>query len=582
MTPRAAIPAAIALAAIVALAGCQTPEPDPVPASAAAVNTFGSFTSANPRTVHGRTTANADVGVLTGAGFGWLDPTGAFVEDRSFGTAEVVDDEPFTVRYTLADAAVWSDGVAIDASDLLLSWAALRLDVDAGEGGFEHVPGGALAGTPSTIEADEGDRSVEVRFDRPVAGWRTALMATIPAHVAAARALGAPDDDPDAGKLAVRAAVEDEDPDALAALAAVWNTGYDFVGTPDDPSLLVAAGPYVVRAVSAEAVELTANPEYRGDRAPGIASITVRTLPDSATAVAELAAGRLDVARIGVLGAVQDAAAIAGVTTSLAASSRTEYLALEATAPLHPALLDDGFRRALLAVVPRQQIVETVLASFETDPVPTDSWVSGRFDPGYAELVEGNGSEDVLDLTPDEAASLVAAAPAPAEVCVLYDPSSARRAVAFGMLRDAAAAVGIAVTDCSRPDWRAVIGTPGAYDAVLDSFDALALVSPVAVDTLAVDEPRPAPLQPLPADVAAAVDELAEADPDGPGDPDAGTRAAALLDLDSLLWASHLGTPLYSLPSGVASRAGLTGVTPHPGIRSALWDAWGWRTAPAP
>ncbi len=59
------------------------------------------YTSANASTSFGRSSpTNADVAYLTSTGFGYYDDRYALVEDPSFGTAEIVDESPFTVRYT--------------------------------------------------------------------------------------------------------------------------------------------------------------------------------------------------------------------------------------------------------------------------------------------------------------------------------------------------------------------------------------------------------------------------------------------------------------------------------------------------
>src|SRR5215207_1157337 len=118
--------AALAAALLVgtALSAC-TPTTTVVEGSKVTVAVATPFTSANAATSFGRSTpTNADVAYLTGTGFGYYDDSYALVEDRSFGTAEVLDESPFTVRYTIADGVTWSDGAPVDAADLLLSWAA--------------------------------------------------------------------------------------------------------------------------------------------------------------------------------------------------------------------------------------------------------------------------------------------------------------------------------------------------------------------------------------------------------------------------------------------------------------------------
>ena len=60
----------------------------------------------------------------TSSGFTYYDDGSALVRDESFGHYEIVSNDPFAVQYMVADGVTWSDGVPIDAADLLLAWAA--------------------------------------------------------------------------------------------------------------------------------------------------------------------------------------------------------------------------------------------------------------------------------------------------------------------------------------------------------------------------------------------------------------------------------------------------------------------------
>src|SRR5690606_41204066 len=73
-----------------------------------------------------------------GSPFAYPHADYALVRGTSCGTAEVTERDPLTVRYTIADDVVWSDGVPVPPADLLLAWAANSgsldtpdLDVDA-------------------------------------------------------------------------------------------------------------------------------------------------------------------------------------------------------------------------------------------------------------------------------------------------------------------------------------------------------------------------------------------------------------------------------------------------------------------
>src|SRR6187402_2345230 len=110
------------IAITLALVGCSSDLV--VTGSSVSVAAAQPFTSFNDKTGFGSTAANTSIVAATNSGFVYYDDTPELVRDASFGTVEVVSDEPFAVRYTVNDGITWSDGVAIDSADLLLAWAA--------------------------------------------------------------------------------------------------------------------------------------------------------------------------------------------------------------------------------------------------------------------------------------------------------------------------------------------------------------------------------------------------------------------------------------------------------------------------
>src|SRR5918993_5251927 len=116
-------------------------------ATVAEVNAFSSF---NPYSTDGNTDINSKVGHITHSGFYYLDDSAAVVRNDKFGRFEKVSDEPLKVRYTVNEGVTWSDGEAIDAGDLLLSWA-------AGSGYFDDAD--PMAGTGTRYFSTAADTS---------------------------------------------------------------------------------------------------------------------------------------------------------------------------------------------------------------------------------------------------------------------------------------------------------------------------------------------------------------------------------------------------------------------------------------
>src|SRR3990170_3158408 len=116
--------AAAVAAAVLAVTGC-TGQVEVVDGTEVTVATSQAFYSYNGNTSYGSNpTANGAIIAATNSQFVSYDAVPELVADESFGTVDVVSEDPLTVEYTIADGVTWSDGVPVDAADLLLAWAA--------------------------------------------------------------------------------------------------------------------------------------------------------------------------------------------------------------------------------------------------------------------------------------------------------------------------------------------------------------------------------------------------------------------------------------------------------------------------
>ncbi|TPW73120.1 ABC transporter substrate-binding protein [Schumannella sp. 10F1B-5-1] len=582
--------AVVALGAVLALAACTSPTPEVQTGAALTVSAAGTFTSANARAEHARTAANADVGYLTSSGFGYYDPSGQLVLDTSFGKAEIVKQAPFTVRYTLADQVQWSDGTAIDATDLLLTWAAesgaldsddtdglvdpatglLGADAPADTVRFGAPAGGILAAATSTPTIRDAGRAIEVEYAHPVAGWQIALEPSVPAHVIGESALKA--GSASAGSKAVQAAIRAGSGEQLAAVARAWAGGWDFTATPDDADLLVSSGPYRIQKVDAETVTLIRNDRYHGDRAARVPSLSLVYRADPNQSIAALSQGSLDVARLRI---GSDFAAVSGVesaSTAVGSTSRVEYLEVNTESPRNGAMLDSAFRRALLLAIPRQDVVDQLFDGVGTDASPLDSWVSAPGDGDYADAAASNGSAaysaDAKKTLDDVLAD---ARVSSRSVCVLYDSTNPRRVAAFQIMKAAVEQYDIDLVDCGATDWQTRLAQPSTWDVALRSWDSAHATRPGAVETLGSDELDGSPLLQPDDEIADAVDRVAEA-------TTTTAHQSALRALDSALWSTDdTLLPLYAVPAVISHGPKLGALKPSPLARSVLWNAWTWR-----
>ena len=129
--------AAVAAGALV-LSGCAAPQSEIVEGSTLSVAWNQPFYSYNGDTSFGNATANNNIIYSTNSGFNYYNDVPELVKDESFGTYELVSEDPMVVKYTIADGVKWSDGTAVDAADLMLNWVALSgayntPDFDSGE-----------------------------------------------------------------------------------------------------------------------------------------------------------------------------------------------------------------------------------------------------------------------------------------------------------------------------------------------------------------------------------------------------------------------------------------------------------------
>lgn len=468
---------AITLAAVTltACGGPAVPQ-SVVQGSVADVAWPGSLTTLNAATASGVVPGDRDVAALTRSQFARA-ADGVVTPDTSFGTVEILanDDDRFTVRYDLAEPS-WSDGIAVDAADLMLAWAAgsgLGATSDD-EKGFDATETG-LVHSDDIPTFDEFGRRIDVTFERPVTDWQTALNVAIPAHVAGRIAFGI--DDPMAAKQAVMTAIVSGDADDLARLADVWRDGFDLSdGSGFDPATALSSGPYRVESVegSAEAgdqlVTLVANSEYTGAVPATYHRIAFREA-DGSEAIDTLGSD-YDVVQIPVADAdftqIRDLQRDDyGMSTGSTGRSWTLFTRVDSW-PFY----DRAARAAFLRTIPRGEVVSAASGEWAEAYAATSAVLFSPSSDGYQIALEDGGFETAF-VPPEDPRKLreKAGVPAGAAVCILYDTDSSFARTAFATIRDSVTEAGWAVRDCGSATPQDVIDANGAYDAVLTNVD---------------------------------------------------------------------------------------------------------------
>lgn len=450
-----------ALTALV-LAGCTPALPESVlPGTEITVGWNGELTSVNAAAAPTR--GNVDVAEAIRGDFGDVID-GEFVPDEGFGTVTIVSEEPFTVRYDLAEP-VWSDGIPLDAADLLLGWADAVGLLPAGEdetgeddADQDDVGPEDAADAPAPPKIDEFARTIDATWPTPQMDWQTAVKASVPAHVVGARAFGI--DDAMEAKQAVIDAIQDEDAAALAEIAEVWNAGFE-LEDPDNATSeqLLSSGPFQIDDITTDengqSVTLVPNTSYRGLVTPKVARIDL--VPGGDDPLADVG-DRLDIVQL------RPAAANREPVRELERVDFTVNTSHDGTlwsVQLNPTGVFGSApaRAAFLRAIPAAALVERGGGEWASAYTASTSMVSAPGSRAYDIVAEDSGFTAALGTPADDAAvdRESAGVTAGARACVLYDRGSEFAVGAFAALRDAAAEAGWGVTDCGSDDYQAAL-----------------------------------------------------------------------------------------------------------------------------
>ena len=430
--------------------------------------------SYNDQSARGNALANGIPKWLMGTGnyggFTYYDADLNYINNDQFGTCTIESLEPLSITYRVNEGVTWSDGVQIDAADLLLQWAAKstvfndEATVITGDGtaavadaegnpvvldaSGAPVPFSPDLLDPETEELLEGytyQESTGVSFDAAseslilvtqtpeisddgqavTATWDSfyvdyqtdGIFVGVPAHIVAKKALGI--EDPAEGKQAIIDAITNADAAALKPISEFWNTGFDFTSLPDDPDLYLSAGPYLLTAYD-EVSQMTFefNPDYTWGPKPKIATIVYRIIGDPTAAVQAMQNEEIDLiqpqATADILTQLE-ALTDRGVEVVTGDGGTYEHVDLVVNngGPFDPAAYGGdadtalAVRRAFLLTIPRQEIVDRLIVPLNPDAQVRNSFTTVPGAPTYDEIVAENGSADFEEVDIEGAQALL-------------------------------------------------------------------------------------------------------------------------------------------------------------------------------
>ena len=554
------------------------------------------FYSMNGNTSFGNATANNNINYLVLDGFNYYNNTPELVQNTSFGTYELVSEDPLTVTYTVAEGVNWSDGTPVDAADLMLNWAALSraLDtpdfdpndfVDPDTGEFTDAfptdvvyfdsgatPDSGMGLVTETPEIGDDGRSITMTFNEPFVDWDLVFASPLPAHIIAEKSLDI--EDADEAKQAVLDAIESEDAAALAPMASFWNSGFNFTEMPEDTDLVTASGPYMISDyVADQYVTLTANPEYAGDNSPNIEEITIRFIPDPLAAVQALENGDVDIIQPQATADITTALeAIDGITVTTGLGGTYEHVDLQFDNGKNPENIfsNPQVREAFMMTVPRQEIVDTLIKPIiGDDAILRDSQLFVPGAEGYDESAANNTSADYAEVDIEGARQLLEeSGVTDTSVCILYASNNPRRVNEFALIQASANEAGFDVTDCGSEEWGGLLGTPGAYDASLFGWQSTSLGVTNSLPTFVTNGINNLNFYSN-EEVDSIISQLNVA-----FDPQ--EQIDLQVEMDRLLWEDYYGVTIYQFPEVTAFSDRVENIDPSILAPTIFWNAWDW------
>lgn len=571
-----------------ALTACSAPgggeqTQEPVADTQVILAETNEVSSFNPSTSQGNLDINGKLWYATHETFAYINDKMEVVPNESFGTMETVSEDPLVVKYTLADGVQWSDGTPITTDDLVLGWAVssgyfddATLDPETGEvaSGTQYFTiAGSTVGVHDTQppEVSEDKKSLTLTYDAPFVDYNLVWLLnqsenSVPIHVVAENAGVSVDDLVEAILTTPKGdpAAPVEPNATIKAAADFWNTGFDATGLPDDPSLYLSNGPFVVDSWEpTQSMTLKINDKYTGDHEPQFSNLVFRFVGDSQAQVTALQNGEVDIINPQAGGdTLTQLQALDGIQILTGPQLSYDHVDIS----FRGDFADPAVREAFMKTIPRQQIVDTVVKPINPDAEVLNSqvYVTSQGAP-YEKTVENNGSDAYADVDIDGAKALLAGRTP--TVRILYNINNPNRVAAFEAIQASASQAGFVIEDVGREDWSSQLPSdiydvsifgwisPGVGNASIPQIFA----SDGGSNFTGLNDPK--------------IDELSTAIQ---GMTDPADIEDANIQVDKLIFDNYYGLPLFQSPGVEAHTDRVSGVTFMANQTGPIWNFWEW------
>ena len=540
--------------------------------SIAQLNSFDSFNGDVATSIDAQQ-VNSEISYLTTPAFYYTDASGELIANEAFGSVVVVDEAAGPMAtYKLQGSAKWSDGVALDESDLLLSWLAAA---DPTEAGFNSVrsTSGLKFAKPQDCRPTNCD-SLSFQYSQGVPDVLTSLKISAPAHTVVQQAFKSENySATDAKALLFELALK-PDSAKLKKIAKIYREGFSIDNQADQPAYLVSAGPYSITEVSpGEFLTLKANPDFTWGQKPVIETLRIKFFKDAASMLGAVQEGQVDVAAPEESGILKNDD-IASLISSMSAEGVKSFV--QPSTFIEQVQLNFGersvfatnsqLRLAFLNLIPTAKIFQTIGASSGIREVKSFVYPSssGFYDP----VVQSNGSDAYLIQDAEKAQELLAQTKLelPVVIRVVFDTDNPRAQIEWSLLNERALGAGFELVNLASEDPTVTLER-GAYDVFIGVGS---LVGTSDGDPLGLIG------NPL---TNFSNDKISELLSRYAAEQTAIEAADLLKQVDAELFASGFGLPLYQIPSIVVYSKNLANLVPAPFGHSATWGYWNWALA---
>ncbi|WNB85025.1 ABC transporter substrate-binding protein [Cellulomonas sp. ATA003] len=503
---------------------------------------------------------------MTG-GFVYFGTDGTICRNEEFGTIEVLSEDPLSVQYTIHEDATWSDGNPVDYADALLDWAAQNpAFADAnGEPLFNHVSGGNYPEyVPEGPQGEIGSKEFVLDFPVVYADWELLVSGWLPAHVVAEQ-IGITEDE-------LAQAILDEDIETITQAAEFWNTGWlsPTPGELPDPALTPVAGPYKLASWEAgQSITLEANEDYWGTPAATQRLTFRQAAPE--TQVQALQNGDLNI--IEPQASVDTLAQLEGlgdaVTIQTGETLTWEHLDFNfKNGPFADSL---PLREAFAMCVPRQQIIDNLIAPVAPDAVVMNAREVFPFQDTYDEVVDAayDGRYDEVDIEGATAKIEEAGVATPVDVRIGYSAPNQRRSDEVSAIKSSCDQAGFNIIDAGNQDFFQPGGTQerGDYEVALFAWAGSGQIAS-GQNIYATGNPQNYGGYSDPV-VDEAWDTLAST-----VDPEVHLEQVKIIEKQ--LWDTLYGIPVFAHPGLIAADSTIQNVRKTAGQDGAPWNAEQW------